>query len=204
MALDDTARAHYAAQASLAQRAVELLLALWAQLDPLDLSGSWAALRLGERLFVTIAAMQLAAVSTAPRYVAAALAEQGARSAPAGALVARSLAGIASDGRDLETLVLQPLIRAEVAIRDGAEPERAKQVGGSSLATIAKTQVADAGRAAVEVAMAAEPTVTGWVRMLVPPSCGRCAILAGRRYRVSAGFSRHPRLPLRLRARPGG
>jgi hypothetical protein len=33
---------------------------------------------------------------------------------------------------------------------------------------------------------------TGWVRMLTPPSCSRCAILAGRFYRWSDGFERHP------------
>ena len=64
-------------------------------------------------------------------------------------------------------------------------------LGGSLLATIAATQTADAGRVAVGVAMAVEPAVTGWVRMLVPPSCGRCAVLAGRRYRWSDGFARH-------------
>jgi hypothetical protein len=31
-----------------------------------------------------------------------------------------------------------------------------------------------------------------WVRVLVPPSCKRCAVLAGRIYRWSDGFQRHP------------
>lgn len=32
----------------------------------------------------------------------------------------------------------------------------------------------------------------GWIRMLSPPSCGRCAVLAGRWYGWNEGFQRHP------------
>lgn len=38
----------------------------------------------------------------------------------------------------------------------------------------------------------ANGTPVGWVRMLTPPSCGRCAILAGRWYGWNEGFQRHP------------
>src|SRR5690606_23965723 len=31
-----------------------------------------------------------------------------------------------------------------------------------------------------------------YVRMLTPPSCSRCTVLAGRWYRKNAGFARHP------------
>jgi hypothetical protein len=189
--LADTARAHYAAQASLVQRVQRVVLGLWAGLDVTGLTASWAALRLGERLFVALAAGQLAAAAAAPRYVAAAVQRQGATSTPVGSLVPRALAGVASDGRNLETLLFEPVVRVKSAIRDGASTARAMEMGRSSLATIAGTEVADAGRAGVAVAMAVEPAVTGWVRMLVPPSCGRCAILAGRRYRYSDGFRRH-------------
>lgn len=51
--------------------------------------------------------------------------------------------------------------------------------------------VQDAGRAAEGVAIAARPRI-GHVRMLNPPSCSRCAVLAGRVYRYSTGFLRHP------------
>src|SRR5699024_3123647 len=36
------------------------------------------------------------------------------------------------------------------------------------------------------------PQVTGYVRMINPPSCDRCAILAGKRYLWNEGFLRHP------------
>lgn len=51
--------------------------------------------------------------------------------------------------------------------------------------------VQDAGRAAQSVATAAR-TRTVHVRYLSPPSCARCAVLAGRIYRWSEGFLRHP------------
>lgn len=52
--------------------------------------------------------------------------------------------------------------------------------------------VQDAGRTAAAVDVARRPTLTGYVRSLNPPSCGRCAILAGRVYKYSTGFQRHP------------
>ena len=52
--------------------------------------------------------------------------------------------------------------------------------------------VQDAGRTAAAVDIARRPALTGYVRSLNPPSCGRCAVLAGRIYRYSTGFARHP------------
>lgn len=51
--------------------------------------------------------------------------------------------------------------------------------------------VQDAGRAAESVATAVRPRIYH-VRYLSPPSCSRCAVLAGRIYRYSDGFQRHP------------
>lgn len=51
--------------------------------------------------------------------------------------------------------------------------------------------VQDAGRAAESVAVTVRPGV-GWVRHLNLPSCSRCVVLAGRVYRYSDGFLRHP------------
>jgi len=51
--------------------------------------------------------------------------------------------------------------------------------------------VQDAGRAAQLVDVTARPEVQH-VRHLNLPSCSRCAVLAGRVYRYSTGFKRHP------------
>lgn len=58
---------------------------------------------------------------------------------------------------------------------------------------LALSLINDAGRTAQSVDMATRPAVTGYVRSLRPPSCSRCAVLAGRVYRYSTGFQRHPR-----------
>lgn len=57
---------------------------------------------------------------------------------------------------------------------------------------IVSSLVADAGRSAMGAWIASRRTETGYIRTLTPPSCSRCAILAGRWYRWSDGFQRHP------------
>lgn len=59
------------------------------------------------------------------------------------------------------------------------------------LERLAESLTQDAGRTAQQVTVAARPQV-GWVRHLTLPSCSRCAVLAGRVYRFSQGFQRHP------------
>lgn len=54
------------------------------------------------------------------------------------------------------------------------------------------SEVQDAGRSASQVEFVARPEWTNYVRMLNPPSCGRCAILAGRIYKDLDAFQRHP------------
>lgn len=52
--------------------------------------------------------------------------------------------------------------------------------------------VQDAARAAESVAVAVRPPHIRHVRFVTLPCCSRCAILAGREYRWSTGFLRHP------------
>jgi hypothetical protein len=62
----------------------------------------------------------------------------------------------------------------------------------SELEQLFVSEVQDAGRTASQVEIAAEPTWQNYVRMLNPPSCARCTILAGRIYRDLDHFDRHP------------
>jgi hypothetical protein len=62
----------------------------------------------------------------------------------------------------------------------------------ASLEQLIASEVADAGRSASQVEFVARPEWTNYVRMLNPPSCARCAILAGRIYRDLDAFQRHP------------
>lgn len=54
------------------------------------------------------------------------------------------------------------------------------------------TQLDDAARVAELTAISDEDAVIGYVRVVSPGCCPRCAILAGRFYRWSTGFLRHP------------
>lgn len=54
------------------------------------------------------------------------------------------------------------------------------------------SEIADAGRTASQVEFVTRPDWQNYVRMLNPPSCPRCAILAGRIYRDLEAFARHP------------
>lgn len=54
------------------------------------------------------------------------------------------------------------------------------------------SEIQDAGRTASQVEFVSRPDWQNYVRMLNPPSCARCAILAGRIYRDLDHFDRHP------------
>lgn len=62
----------------------------------------------------------------------------------------------------------------------------------ASVEQLIASEIADAGRTASQVEFVARPDWTNYVRMLNPPSCPRCAILAGRIYRDLEEFQRHP------------
>lgn len=83
------------------------------------------------------------------------------------------LAGVASDGRPLGSLLEQ------------ADTE-------SALTLMAVTMIADAGRIAAGLSIASRKRV-GWTRMVNSPCCPRCALLAGKFFRWNTGFQRHPR-----------
>lgn len=61
-----------------------------------------------------------------------------------------------------------------------------------ALEQLVVSEVQDAGRSASQVEIVARPDWQNYVRMLTPPSCARCAILAGRIYRDLEAFQRHP------------
>lgn len=76
--------------------------------------------------------------------------------------------------------------------RFNAEVDAALPTMLNEIDRLVASEVADAGRAASQAAIVAEPMWTNYVRMLNPPSCARCAILAGRIYRDLEAFQRHP------------
>ena len=116
-----------------------------------------------------IAVHQAAAARQGQAAVAAMLAEQDVRSAPQATL--QLLAFTTPSGR------------SEAMLDQASNDYEFRRIVASL--------VSDAGRSAESVATSVRPN-TGYARYLSPPSCSRCAVLAGRIYRYSQGFARHP------------
>lgn len=163
---------------------------LWRKMGD-DFDSSWR--RIAPAALQVLAQAQVEVASAALTYVPNVLSETGLADRPTGDLQVRSLVGRASDGRPLDSLAYGAVTEAKTAIATGATTPDALARGGNWLDLMAKLQVADAARQAVGVLTASRPNLGGTVRVLNPPSCQRCAILAGRFYRWSTGFDRHPR-----------
>jgi hypothetical protein len=186
----DAAVAHYKAMQRLQGLVVLAGAQLWSEVSLSDLSGSWAAQV--PLLVPVLAGVQSKAASAGASYGALTLAEQGLYEAPTAFVNPAGFSGVASDGRSLEGLLYSPVPHVKTLIAGGMDPKQALKSGGKFLTTISRTQVADAGRGAAGVDIASRKNC-GYVRMLNPPSCSRCSILAGRFYRWNNGFNRHPK-----------
>lgn len=106
-----------------------------------------------------------------------------------------AVAGFAGAGWDPTVVFESAPIAAKVAIAGGASTVDALATGGGVLSGIVQTAMADAGRQGAALGVIARPKV-GYTRMLNPPSCPRCVILAGRPSGREA-FLRHPRCDCR-------
>lgn len=153
--------------------------------------GAWYDVR-GQVLNVAQAGRR-AAVAAALPYTGAVLAETGQVASPWGGLDPARFTATAPDGRDLGSLLDEAPIRARTAVKGGATAAEAAASAGSWLTGTLLTVMADTRRAVYQADIIQRPTITGYVRMLNPPSCSRCAILAGKWFRWNQGFQRHPR-----------
>lgn len=200
------AQDHYQAMQSLQVVVLAAGRRAWRQVDPRFLSRSWSE-SLAD-LAPVVTAAQVRAATSGASYGAATLAQQGSWVAPDAFVDPQAFGGYASDGRSLEGLLLSPVVRTKSALKrhpvydddsglfsGWSAPLPMAQAlarGQSSLDTILRTTVADAARQAAGADTASRRGV-GYIRMLNPPSCIRCAVLAGRFYRWNSGFQRHPR-----------
>jgi hypothetical protein len=173
---------HYQAQQRLIVSTLGLTRREWDSLSLESLDEAWPTVQ--PRVELLTASAQLGAARNGAGYVAATLAEFGEDIIPAGVVNPRAFAGVASDGRALGTLLAGAFYRAKVM--------RSMDSGGKWLDMAVHTQIVDAGCASAQTAIASYDGV-GWVRMVNPPCCGPCAVLAGKKYRYNQGFKRHPR-----------
>lgn len=154
-----------------------------------DFDASWV--NVGPRVTLLTASAQLGAARNGAASVPAILAELGQSVDPMGEVNPRGFAGVASDGRPLDSLLLGGVIEAKQAAR-ALPAGDALAVGGRWLDMAVHTQIADAHRGAAGVGITARPRV-GWIRNANPPCCSRCAALAGKEFKWNQGFKRHPR-----------
>jgi hypothetical protein len=196
----DAGRAEAVASLGLRHRRRQVRLALgasraaareWGRMDPGNLSGAWQT-GTGRRVLAVVVAAQQASAQGATDYVSEAVRAQGTAPDPAGTVDAAAFAGIAADGRRLDTLLAEPVITVKTSLAGGSTLDVALEQGLASLLRIVESEVADAGRAAVGTAITADRKVSGYVRVLSPPSCARCVILAGKTFHSAVAFQRHP------------
>lgn len=188
--LPTAATEFYALQQRVNQTAVNEGRRLWGRMGD-DFDASWR--RYGPAVLEVITEAQSQVSVAATRYVPDVLAETDIPDRPERDFRPDSLVGVASDGRRLDTLAYGAVTEAKSAVGSGAATEQALDEGARFLELVTRLQVADAARQAVGVMTASRKNLDGTVRVLNPPSCQRCVILAGRWYRWSKGFDRHPK-----------
>lgn len=182
-------RNYYALQQRVNKTARNEVARLWRQMGS-DFEAGWR--RVGPQILTVISAAQLSVARESVPYLSN-LAEQTTESDVLGALNPVALAGVASDGRPLDTLAYGAVVRSGEAYNAGATQTQALKSGGKWLDMMTTLQVADAARTATSIGACVRPEWGGYVRYLNPPSCSRCAVLAGKWFKWNTGFDRHPR-----------
>ncbi len=190
MAVPQAAQDHYQTMQRLQALAVAAGRRSWRRIDERYLSETWR--RALADLSPVISAVQVRAAEAGASYGAFTLAEQGSYVAPEAFVNPAAFGGYAADGRSLDGLLYSPITTVKDFIGGGMGAVQALAQARGSLDTMLRTTIADAGRGASSVDVAARPKV-GYVRMLNPPSCDKCVVLAGKFFRWNAGFRRHPR-----------
>jgi len=189
MALPQSAIDHYQQQQVITVQTATAAQQLWRQMgENFDLS--WGGI--AEDMFATVVAGQTAAAVNGLGYVPAVLAEQGIDAPAEAAVNAQRFAGGTRDGRPLESLLGGAVYQSKAQMLGGKSTAEALRFGGDWLQGVVMDSVRDADRQAVASGITVRPRVTGWVRMLNPPSCKFCITLAGKWFRWNQGFQSHP------------
>lgn len=172
----------------------EGLLALrraWDLVDSRHIAASWA------EVTTTVAAPALRATMTRAAehgavYGIEDLASRGEYVRPERFVIPSGFSRTAPSGATLELALAVPAIRALMWIGEGYDIDASLMMGRRALDGLVRTFISDVGRMAQQADIATRPGV-GYVRMVNPPSCAACVVLAGRWYRFNEGFKRHPR-----------
>lgn len=220
MTVESVAAAYQARQIQIAAVTANQMLALWGRVGGADISSSWGAV--APAAAVVLARGQVQAAALADSYLDSVASAFGGVSFANSPVQAVGFGGAASDGRNLSGMLETAVVASKNAITAGASVASALQSGGAVLRVIGTSQVADAGRTAVSVAMftrdepapaTAQPfkgpgghtfvkgpdglvrphfRAQSYVRFVNAGACSRCIVLAGKKYHKQAPFLRHP------------
>ncbi|WP_313812997.1 hypothetical protein [Glutamicibacter sp.] len=192
----EAAAAHYAYGQLVQSRAMHRITRLWMGIDRRNILDSW--LTAAGTAALVVAQAQQAVAEDAIEYSNAVM-ESYDVAPDAFQTIAAGFAGIAYPLGDkprppvgLEESILSPAFKTIRALKTGYTTDRSLGIGLDNLMLRSQMQISDAARQAEGVAMTTAPVRMHYVRMLNPPSCSRCAILAGKTYRSAEAFDRHP------------
>ncbi|WP_134663988.1 hypothetical protein [Amycolatopsis sp. CFH S0078] len=172
------------------RRAANEVQRAWREVAPDRLPGVYPTAILP--VFVSaVTAGQIYAAALADPFVGQAL--SGTDESAAASVLPASFGGVTAGGMSVEWLAGALHVWLLENLLGGASTMDVHQAGLRRALTYVSTEINDAGRSAVQVAETAHPGAAGHERVVKLPACDRCVVLAGKFYRYSTGFLRHPR-----------
>lgn len=153
----------------------------------------------GDVLVAAIAAGQTGAAALIPAFLADELADTDAPDDRVPGVVPAAFGGVTASGIPLAALADLLLFRMLTALRGGMSLHDVLVRGLDQALTYVSTEITDAACTAMHVQLVADRRLAGYERVVQLPACDRCIVLAGRFYRWSAGFRRHPRCRCTMR-----
>lgn len=194
--LPPVAVAYYRQQTREAKAAIRAVLRQWRRVGN-DFDAGWS--KAGPVITSIVATAQGRMASQGAAYVPAVMPFTGLAGAvePVARVNPGALAGVTGAGVALDDALRVSIIHAKQRVGEGWTAPQALASVGKWLSSSVGTALSDAGRSGESLAMAVRPKVRTYVRMLTPPSCSRCAILAGTTWHVEDAFERHPKCDCR-------
>jgi hypothetical protein len=187
--LPRTASRYSAAQLATIAEAERQVAARWARTGT-QFDSSW--LLVGSAIVATVLDAQTDIAERANDFIPAILRATSQAAEAAEQPDPLGFVGYTGAGLLVERALSSAPIRAKQAVAGGQTAIQAAATAQRWLRQATATILADTARGAEGLSSYTRPDVTGYVRMVHGGACGRCVILAGRRYRMREAFDRHP------------